>query len=419
MSKTYLLCLLAVFFGVCGLRVCYLVPRMDQLTQAKEYFNANPFVNINPNKRKTGDKSFPGERSIWYKIGGIKCIKLINVDDHGENVSSGRFDVLIIDEMAQLMNKKKEAFIYEKTDGLTNVSRYPKELLASTPLIGSMFVAIKEDWELLFPEYISWRNFENTPDNFVNDTVEKREKLEFKRAQADRMGILWDWECENLAVPRTPGGNPFPNVVWDETFKFRLPKSVGFDYHGPDIGHIDVQWWWSEAAPLRVYAVHECAHKYLPTDSAQHSVSFMGNEYYQDIPRKVSEVFGFNQGYARDARNYNTIFYDNTPLAKKSVVYNFLHYEAHISRLLTPNFANDVKNARWDKPSLFKVYKNASGITFRNHYLDAGLIGLPIIGQGGIIVVEEAAAESSFHNDGAGGLINRQKRAGVWKGKSR
>ena len=413
MSKTFMDSHFSVYTGLFRLKTAYCVPRQDQFDQAKLYFDNNPFVDDNPHKR--GAKSF----GQWYKILGQKLTKLINIDDKGFNVSSGRFNNVILDESALLMYFAKEIEIYNKAMGMMKSMPYQHLLIDSTPLLGSHFYNIKEDWEKNDPGAVSWHNFQNTPDNFVSDTDEKLNNLMNELYEQRRMGTEWNWECENLAVPRTPGGHPFPNVVWDESFGFRLPKSVGFDYHGPDIGHIDVQWWWSDAAPLRVYAVDERTHKYEKDDSAAKSVSFMANQYYQDIPHKVSETFGFNFGYALDARDHNTIFYEKKYLEKKSIVYNFLHYEVHINKLLTPNFANDVSKARWDNPVIFKVYKNASGITFRNHHLDAGLIALPIIGHGGIIVVKEAAAESSFHNDGAGGLINRQKRAGVWKGKSR
>jgi len=382
MSKTLMLCLLAVFFALFGLQVCYLVPRTDQLTQAKKYFNENPFVDINPYKKKSGDKSVPLERGLWYRVNGKFCIKLINVDDQGENVSSGRFDVIMLDEAAQLMNKARESFIYEKTDGLTNVSRYPKEILASTPLIGSMFVGIKNDWELLYPQYISWRNFENTPINYVNNTQEKREKLEFKRAQADRMGILWDWECEHLALPRTPGGHPFPNIRYGE-FEYKEPTHIGFDYHGHAIGHIEVGWYWDKVRPEKLYAMNEKTHRYNKTDTAWQSVEFLGQPYYRN-KHKAVETYGFNEGYFRDSQIYGVLPINISGNKKHSAAYNLLTFELYINKKYTPLLAIDFINARWDNPSMFKLLKKPSGIVYRNHHLDAGMNGTPMhnIGEG-------------------------------------
>ena len=67
------------------------------------------------------------------------------------------------------------------------------------------------------------RIFQEKLDNIMNELYEQR-----------RMGIEWNWECENLAIPRVPGGSPFPNVIYED-FK-RLPIThMGFDFHGPDL----------------------------------------------------------------------------------------------------------------------------------------------------------------------------------------
>lgn len=417
MSKTFLLAVLAVFFGIQGEVVCYMAPQTDQLIAFSGYLDANPFVDSNPYK-KGGDKSFYREKTKWYKINGRWAIRVIHIDDKGKNVSSTRTTVNMVDEAALLMFYAKEQYIYEKLDGMLRAANHPKEIIASTPLFGSHFLTLLKDNKLFHPERISHRNFINTPDNFVSNTPSKMQALMESKAKATRLGMLNMWKCENYAIAKAMGGNPFPNVRWGKFIipksAFKNPLSLGLDYHGPDIGHIGVEWWWSPMFPLKVYATHEFANVYDAEATGAESVDFLNTPYFKRIPRKRGEEYGFNSGYYKDSRKWGVKIYDISGNKKHNSVYNFKQFHVYIDPIITPQLAHDVENAIWVNAAIFKILKKASGITFRNHYLDAGLIGLPFAkGEQGFV----NTGPDEFHDDGAGGLINRQKRAGVWKGK--
>lgn len=414
MSKTFMDSHFSVYTGLFRLATAYCVPRQDQFDQAKKYFDNNPFVETNPHTR--GAKNF----GQWYKILDNKLIKLINIDDKGFNVSSGRFNNVILDESALLMYFAKEIEIYNKAMGMMKSLPYQHLLIDSTPLLGSHFYNIKEDWEVHDPGAVSWHNFQNTPDNFVSDTQEKLDNLMNELAEQKRMGTEWNWECENLAVPRVPGGTPFPNVIWGKytipKTAFIDPKSLGLDFHEHVIGHIGVEWWWSPMTPSRVYATREFANQYDALDTGEESVSFLAEPYYKRIRRKRAEEFGFNSGFYKDARAHGVKSFDITGNKKHNTIYNFKQFHVYIDPLITPYLAQDIKNAMWVDAVIFKIMKKATGPKYRNHYLDAGLIGLPYAkGNEGFV----NTGDDPFHDDGAGGLINRQKRAGVWKGRNR
>lgn len=428
MSKTFLLAVLAVFFGIQGLTVCYMAPQTDQLIAFTGYLDNNPFVDSNPYK-KTGDKSFFREKTKWYKINGRWAIRVIHIDDKGKNVSSSRINVNMVDEAALLMFMSKELYIYEKLDGMLRVADNPKEIIASTPLFGSHFLTLLKDNKLHHPERISHRNFKNTPDNYVSNTPSKRQALMESKAKAKRLGMLNMWECENYAIAKAMGGNPFPNVIWSNFIthpdydgkgngyrdviiplkSFTNPLSLGLDYHGPDIGHVGVEWWWSVHAPSRVYATREFAHLYEDEDTGEESVSFLKEPYYQQIPLKRAEEYGFNSGYYKDSMRHGVQAYDISGNKKHNSVYNFKQFHVYIDPVITPLLAHDVENANWVNAAIFKIMKKASGIVFRNHYIDAGLIGLPTAKKGGFEIPDDRDNQS--YDDGAGGLKARRKRA--------
>ena len=210
MSKTILFTLVTVFDALCGLKTCYAVPRTDELVQPIEYFNANPFVDPNPYKRNQ-DKVFWEEKSRWFYVQGRPMIKITNIDDKGYNLSSGRFSRLKYDECALLMYYAKEVELLNKGDGMLRAMPFPRKTWASTPLIGSHFVTMMEDKKQHYPREYSWRNFENTPDNFLTNTPDKLRIIQRERDSAKRQGILYAWETENLALPQTASGAAFKN----------------------------------------------------------------------------------------------------------------------------------------------------------------------------------------------------------------
>ena len=140
----------------------------------------------------------------------------------------------------------------------------------------------------------------------------------------------------------------------------------------------------------------------------------MNTPYFKRIPHKRGETYGFNDGYFKDSRKWGVKSFDISGNKKHNSVYNFKQFHVYIDPIITPQLAHDVENAIWVNAAIYKIMKKASGITFRNHYVDAGLVGLPYA-KGDVGFVNTGPDE--FHDDGAGGLINRQKRAGVWKGK--
>ena len=363
MSKTFMDCHFAVYTALFGLKSAYCVPRQDQFDQAKIYFNQNPFVNNNPHK--SYDKAF----GQWFSVHKYsQSIKIINIDDKGYNVSSGRFNNLILDESALLMYFAKEIEIYNKAMGMMKSMPYQHLLIDSTPLLGSHFYNLKEDWEQYDPGAVSWHNFQNTPNNYVSDTDEKLDNLMAELYEQRRMGIEWNWECENLAVPRVPGGTPFPNVIWED-FEYIRGNYMGFDFHGPDLGHMEVEIYIDYQLPDELYVMSESTHRYDPLATGMESVKFLEAQEYRGVVKHV-ETHGFNEGYFRDARRYGMIGCELINGKVDEGFYNLLKYHIHINQVFTPELAREVREAQWDDPNVFKIKKEGSGKKWRNHRID-------------------------------------------------
>ena len=197
MSKTILLCMLAVFFAMLGMPVCYCVPRTDELTQPIKYLSDNPFCDYNPHKHNR-EKTFTIEgKGIYFYVLGKPMIKITNIDDKGFNLSSGRYSVVIYDECSLLMYFKMERELLNKGKGLLRAMPYPHVIYASTPLIGSFFYEMYKEYPA---ECKSWLNFENQPDNFITDSPDKLAQLQAERAEAEAMGV-----CKKSSTGSTVG----------------------------------------------------------------------------------------------------------------------------------------------------------------------------------------------------------------------
>jgi hypothetical protein len=376
MSKTFMDCHFAVYTGLFGLYTAYCVPRQDQFDQAMRYFDNNPFVDSNPHK--AGSKSF----GAWYSVQGKLLIKLINIDDKGYNVSSGRFNNVILDELALLMYFSKEIEIINKSFGMMKSMPYQHLLMDSTPLIGSHFVTIKNDWEENDPESVSWRNFQNTPDNYVTDTNEKLDNMMGELYEARRMGVEWYWECENLAVPRVPGGTPFPNVIFEDFSREGKPIThMGFDFHGPELGHKEVGMFISRLYKDDLWVISESTHKYDPLDLPKESLSFLADKSYRGVVKRV-ETNGFNDGWFRTARQFGMIGVELINGKVDEGFYNLLKYRIHVSPVFTPELKKEIEEAQWDDPNVFKIKKEGSGKKWRNHFIDCLKNGAKIHGRG-------------------------------------
>ena len=374
MSKTFMDCHFAVYTALFGLATAYCVPRQDQFDQAMKYFDANPFIEENPHKK--GSKNF----GQWYKVLNKQLIKLINIDDKGYNVSSGRFNNLILDESALLMYFAKEIDIYNKALGMLKAMPYQHYLVDSTPLLGSHFYSLKQDWEENDPGSVSWHNFQNTPDNFVSDTDEKMDNLMAELYEQRRMGIEWNWECENLAVPRVPGGSPFPNIIWDD-FARKPITHMGFDFHGPDLGHKELGLHFDYLRKDELWIISESTHKYDPLATGMESVQFLEEEHYRGVVKRV-ETHGFNEGYFRDARRYGMIGCELINGKVDEGMYNLLKYHIHINKVFTPETAKEIIESQWDDPNVFKIKKEGSGKKWRNHFIDCLKNGAKLHGRG-------------------------------------
>ena len=384
MSKTYLFVLVAVFVGIFGMRVIYLVPRVDELEQPMQYFNSNAFVDNNPHKKT--DKTWSigkGGKSMWYYIGGKPVIKISNIDDKGFNVSSGRFDFTMYDECALLMYYSKEVELFNKANGMLMVSDYPHRIWASTPLIGSHFLTMKEDIEEHEPELHSWRNFQNTPDNFTTDTQVKMDNMLAMKADATRQGILYAWETEYLALPRTALGRAFMNVIEHPIREFPAYEKthIGFDFHGWKNGHIWVAFYYEpRRSQTDVYILAEGAEIYHEADTADQSMDFLRtNPYFRGCLLKGESGGMINDPYIKAGRQWGMDSVSINGQAKHDLEANILNFVVHVDPIVTPLFHEDITSAEWKDPNKFILHKEASGFKFRNHYLDAFMNVLPAL----------------------------------------
>ncbi|MCJ7481508.1 MAG: hypothetical protein MUO31_00930 [Thermodesulfovibrionales bacterium] len=380
MSKTILMSLVTVFDALCALKTCYIVPRTDELVQPIEYFNANPFVDLNPYK-KYGDKVIWIEKARWFRVMGRSMIKITNMDDKGYNVSSGRFSRIKYDECALLMYYAKEVELLNKGDGMLRAMPYPRKSWSSTPLIGSHFVTMMEDKKEHFPEEYSWRNFENTPDNFLTNTPDKLRIIERERENARRMGILYAWETENLAIPQTASGAAFKNYIAEDfqTFVVQNHSRIGFDFHGYRYGHIWVALGFNSAQyESDVWVIAEGQEKYEENANADESMLFLTEPYFD------CELYGegdtenmINGPFLKAGQTWGMEPVNIMGQEKYNLEANMLNFTWHVDRKKTPNFYIDFTEAEWADQNKFSLHKEASGRKFRNHYIDAAMVALP------------------------------------------
>ena len=379
MSKTFLFVLVAVYLALFDMRIIYLVPRVDELEQPMQYFNSNAFVDCNPYKKT--DKTFSIKKGMWYFILGKPMIKISNIDDHGFNVSSGRFNVTMYDECALLMYYAKEVELFNKAAGMLRAMDHPHRIWASTPLIGSHFVTMKEDLEKTSPDLYSWRNFENTPNNFLTDTPEKLRQMEEEREDARRQGILYAWETENLALPQTASGAAFKNYVEEEFKDFDMHRHdrIGFDFHGYRYGHV-----WVALAynPQRytndVFVIAEGQEQYEENANADESMMFLTDPFF------ATQLFGegdtknmINGPFLKAGQTWGMEAVNIQGYEKYNLEANMLNFTWHIDKQKTPKFYRDFTEAEWADQNKFILHKEASGRKFRNHYIDAAMVALP------------------------------------------
>lgn len=398
MSKTILFTLVTVFDALCGLKTCYAVPRTDELTQPVEYFNANPFVDPNPYKRD-GDKTFLMQKAKWYKVLGKAMIKITNIDDKGYNLSSGRFSRMKYDECALLMYYAKEVELLNKGDGMLRAMPFPRKTWASTPLIGSHFVTMKEDKEQHHPDEYSWRNFENTPDNFLTNTPEKLRIIERERENARRQGILYAWETENLALPQTASGAAFKNYVVENYPDFDLKRHnrIGFDFHGYAYGHVWVAIaYYPQRYPNDVFVIAEGREQYDENDNAKKSMEFLKHEMFN------CELFGegdiknmVNGPFLKAGQSWGMEPVNIAGEEKYNLEANMLNFTWHIDPNKTPKFFKDFTEAEW-KVHLRELHKESSGSKFRNHFIDAAKCALPKATGSNIYIPNRKRAKISF-----------------------
>ena len=379
MSKTYLFVLVAVFLAIMGMKVIYLVPRVDELEQPMEYFNANCFVDNNPHKRT--DKTFSIKKGMWYHVLGKPMIKISNIDDKGFNVSSGRFNVCMYDECALLMYYAKEVELFNKANGMLRAMDHPHKIWASTPLVGSHFVEMKRDLKKRSPHLMSWRNFENTPDNFLTDTQEKRDQIAEERADAMNQGILYAWETENLALERTASGAAFMNFIEEPFSEFdqKTHNRIGVDFHGYANGHIWVALAYrSHRSEKDVYVIAEGQEKYDVKATAKESMSFLGNPFFDCMLYGEGDITNLVNGpFLKAGLPYGMINATISGHEKYNMEANMLQFTWHIDQLKTPLFYKDFTEAEWADPNKFILHKESSGMKFRNHFIDAAMTALP------------------------------------------
>ena len=395
MSKTLMLCLISVFFALIGMKVCYCVPRTDELTQPMEYFNNNPFVDRNPHKR-TADKSYNIQKANWFYVLGKPMIKITNIDDKGFNLSSGRFSVVIYDECALLMYYQKEVELLNKGKGMLRSQNYPHIIYASTPLIGSHFYSMFEN----YPDRCkSWKNYENTPNNFITDRPEKLAQLLEEREEARQMGVEFAWETENLAIPRTASGAAFKNIIEApiSTFRSQIPTHCGFDFHGWQLGHIWVAFYYNPSQdPESIYILKEGAERYDESMTADESMQFLGHDpFFRQLTLKGESGGMINDPYIKAGRQWGLQGVNINGQDKHNLEANILNFHIYVDPRITPNVYRDLTEAEWKDANKLILHKEATGMKFRNHYIDAMMNVLPLHTRAGIFVPNRRLRETN------------------------
>lgn len=394
-SKTLLCVILSVYCGIYGLKVLYLVPSKKQLDQPKAYFEQFPYID-----KKGRDKK---ESDGWYYINGKPTI---HIDILGDNaIRSGRYHVVILDECGQLVTFPKREQFMQVVDGVQRAMSPTIKLLASTPTIGSQFEKtdyyLQEKWakalrtqrkmdlstreiiEQYGSKYTSHRNFLNTANNFVADTQDKLDLLLEQRERYRSLGLEWLWNQENLAMYQVSGGAAFNNLQVT-TFNHLLDSDIthfGYDFHGPETGHIEVGIQYRDDYPYKFYILWEKQHKYDHKDSAEDSVKFIDSPFYNGKSKRV-ESYGFNYGYWMAAQQFGVQPVNIGGQAKHNLAWNLLQYHIYVDPKRTPLTYEDLRTAIWQDQNKFQVYKESSGETYRNHYLDALMNGVPLYGEG-------------------------------------
>ena len=418
-SKTLLCTVLSVFAGIHGLKVLYLVPSKKQLDQPKAYFEQFPYID-----KKGRDKK---ESDGWYYINGEPRI---HIDILGDNaIRSGRFHVVILDECGQLVSFPKREQFMQVVDGVQRAMSPTIKLLASTPTIGSQFEKtdyyLQEKWanqlrrskqvdastrdiiQQYGSKYTSHRNFLNTTPNFVANTPDKYALLLEQRARYKSLGLEWLWNQENLAMYQVSGGAAFNNLQvtqFNHLFKDDITH-FGYDFHGPETGHIEVGIHYRPEYPWKFYILHEEQHTYLKTASAEDSVKFIDHPAYYNKSKRV-ESYGFNYGYWMAAQQFGVQPVNIGGQAKHNLAWNLLQYHIYIDPKRTPKVYEDLRTAIWQDQNKFQVYKEDSGETYRNHYLDALMNGVPLWGYANY----QAPSKSLTSNEILKRELEREKR---------
>jgi len=406
MSKTFLCALLATYFAIRFLKVCYLVPSAKQFDQALEYFESNPYIDKRGRDRKIAPKN-------WYYVGGKKLIHIDLVSIN--SVNSGRFNVVIYDEMAQLVYLPKKEALVPKSYGMLKAMYPTRRFYTSTPLIGSLFQKqefdlqkqAKEDGKPL-DAYVSFRNFENTENPYLDIKAIIKEKDEL-----DRLGLFWLWEQENLAKWVVPGGTVFTNIYFEESTRWNggtgyETTHVGVDFHGA-FGQVVVEFFYDPSLPQEIYVTGESRHP--QQDNSKIDLSWLST-YAPGIRKAVEGGVGregqggFNDGYARLARGYGCSVIPSDAATRSRTLLKALGMSIHIDESITPNLADDIRKAVWDSNKIYLLKDSAHP----NHYLDAFLVGIGGIGSGDVYNVSSDTSEYQGDYITALKLLQRKNR---------
>lgn len=369
-GKTWLRCHLSVFRAIKEKRTIYLTPFEKQLQQADIYFEQNLFLDKRGRFGKKVDDTYYHHNAPMI---------ITNVLQLG-NVASGRFNDIVFDELAIVESNRE--FIVDKAMDLQQSMDDCKTDYISTPVFGSLFQK-KEDFMTSYKKgHVSHRNYINTPNNLVSNTPEKMQRINDAKLEAEVLGKMWEFNQEKLAEYSTRGTTVFVNLVIDDKLSGSWdPTSIGFDFHGGDIGHVAEGVYWTREDPVNLYCVFEDQHPYDNAITAMKSL-----EYIKDMPKfrnadKYAPSYGFDTGFSKDARYYGVMEKE----ASDQNVYNALCYVIHINPKLTPKLYADMVAAFYEDQTKYKIHKEKTGDKYRNHFLDAFLLAVPSKGEGFLI----------------------------------
>jgi hypothetical protein len=228
-GKTRTLTILAVFFTLIGLRVVWRAPHSDQLIQAAEWFDMNPFV-----------ESQKIRTQFRVQIFGSPELSVAVLSEG--RIASREADVLIYDEGGSIMSWHQNFDYYKNSRPMIAASKNKYIIHASTDCQGSVFY---EEFRALQEKEHEYSTRFTSTHPWKDTTWITKEWIE--QEQRAHLDCSWyiDQNYNCIAVVR--GGRIFRNLIEVGSHLFPnypigflddyIPTNAGVDFNGENVGH--------------------------------------------------------------------------------------------------------------------------------------------------------------------------------------